>query len=72
MPKPKFVKITKDGLEGEVVKSALPAWERNGWTAVDDESSEVEPHTQDVPQTELATDKPADKPQKPRPETIKE
>lgn len=40
MAKLRFVKIEKDGVEGECLPEALKAWERNGWTAVDDGSSE--------------------------------
>jgi hypothetical protein len=34
------VKITKDGMDAEVMPTAVPAWERNGWTVADDGSSE--------------------------------
>jgi len=40
MAKLATVKIEKDGIEGEVTREALKAWERNGWTAVDDGSSD--------------------------------
>jgi hypothetical protein len=43
MPKTKMVKITKDDQEAEVLKSAVRAWERNGWTVVDDGDSEDAP-----------------------------
>lgn len=39
MAKLQTVKIEKDGITGEVTKESLKAWERNGWTAVDDGSS---------------------------------
>ena len=38
--KKKHVEIAKDDLRGWVLPEALPAWERNGWTRVDDGSSE--------------------------------
>ena len=34
------VKITKDDQEGMVTPESVAAWERNGWTRVDDGSSE--------------------------------
>lgn len=40
MAKAKTVQITKDDMTGYVLEKAVPAWERNGWTAVDDGSSE--------------------------------
>ena len=40
MAKLRFVKIEKDGIEAEVLPESVKAWERNGWTAVDDGSSE--------------------------------
>ena len=42
MPRPKQIKITKDGQEGYCLESSLKAWERNGWTRADDGSSEEE------------------------------
>lgn len=42
MPKPKMVEIKKGDLIAEVVSTSVAAWKRNGWTVVDDESSEVE------------------------------
>jgi len=47
MSKQRFVKITKDDLQGECLPSAVDAWERNGWTVVDDGVSEGE-SVQDV------------------------
>jgi hypothetical protein len=43
----KAIKIrhTESGLEGEIMPSSLRAWERNGWTAVEDGSSEEVPAT---------------------------
>jgi hypothetical protein len=40
MSKRQMVKIQKDGQEAEVMPSSVTAWERNGWTLVDDESSD--------------------------------
>jgi len=42
MPRAQQIKITKDDQEGFVLKESLAAWERNGWTVADDESSEAE------------------------------
>ena len=42
MPRAQQVKITKDGDEGFVLRESVAAWERNGWTVADDESSEKE------------------------------
>jgi hypothetical protein len=42
MPRAKQIKITKDGEEGFVLRESVKAWERNGWTVADDESSEAE------------------------------
>ena len=42
MPRAKQIKNTKDGEEGFVLKESVAAWERNGWTVADDESSEAE------------------------------
>lgn len=43
MPNKKTVKIVHPDLEleGEIVVSAISAWERNGWTVVDDGDSET-------------------------------
>jgi hypothetical protein len=49
MPRPKQVKITKDGQEGFCLESSLPAWERNGWTRADDGDSEEEAEVTDKP-----------------------
>jgi hypothetical protein len=35
----RLISITKDGETGQCMPSALPAWERNGWTRADDGSS---------------------------------
>lgn len=48
MPKPKKVKIKKDGVTGECLASAVTAWERNGWTVVDDGNSETDSGNQTV------------------------
>ncbi len=42
MAKPKTVQIKKGDVTAECLASAVSAWERNGWTVVDDESSDVE------------------------------
>lgn len=42
MPRAQQIKITKDDQEGFVLKESVAAWERNGWTVADDESSEAE------------------------------
>jgi hypothetical protein len=49
MPRSKQIKITKDGEEGYALESALPAWERNGWTRADDGSSEEEAEVTEHP-----------------------
>lgn len=37
MARPKKIAIVhENGTRGEVLPEALPGWERNGWTAVDD------------------------------------
>jgi len=43
MPKTKMIKIKKGDIEAECLRSAVPAWERNGWTVVDDGTSDQEP-----------------------------
>lgn len=50
MGKPKYVDIENEGLRGQCLETALPAWQRNGWTVVDDGSSEsgTEPVVSDV------------------------
>ena len=48
---PQHVKITKDGQEAEVLPESLKAYERHGWTVVDDGSSESAPET---PEDEVA------------------
>jgi hypothetical protein len=40
MPRPKMVKITKDGQEALVTPKSVSVYERHGWTAADDGSSE--------------------------------
>jgi hypothetical protein len=55
MGKTKFAKIEKDGIEGECLPSAAKAWERDGWTVVDDGSSGETPET-GTQQTQLDTD----------------
>ncbi len=58
------VKITKDGLESEVVESAFhKVWEPRGWTLVEDESSEVvsEPRTAQAQPDTSGTGKTQDK-----------
>jgi hypothetical protein len=48
----RYVKITKDGEEGQCMPSAAKAWEKHGWTVVDDGSSESAPEAPEVePQT---------------------
>lgn len=42
MPRAQQIKVTKDGQEGFVLRESVAAWERNGWTVADDESSEKE------------------------------
>ena len=39
----RYVKISKDGQEGSCLKESVKAYERNGWTVVDDGSSESAP-----------------------------
>jgi hypothetical protein len=39
----RYVKITKDGQEGECLPESVKGWERHGWTVVDDGSSESAP-----------------------------
>lgn len=39
----KYVKIEKDGVEGQCMPAAVKVWEANGWTVVDDGSSESAP-----------------------------
>ena len=43
MPKKVWVTIVNDetGDEARVIDSTVPAWERNGWTVTDNESSET-------------------------------
>jgi len=43
MARPKLVKITKDGQEGQALESAVAAWERHGWTRVDESIPADEP-----------------------------
>jgi hypothetical protein len=43
------VKIAKDNMRAEVMPSAVPAWERNGWTVADDGSSEEAPEEPKAP-----------------------
>lgn len=43
MGKNRFVEIEKDGIRGECLPSAVRVWERDGWTVVDDGSSEETP-----------------------------
>jgi hypothetical protein len=40
MAKPQYVKIEKNGVEGQCLPQSLDVWERNGWTVVDDGDSE--------------------------------
>jgi len=42
MPRARQIKMTNGDLEGFVLKESVDAWERNGWTVADDESSEQE------------------------------
>ncbi len=48
----KRIKIRHEetGDEGTCMPSALPVWERNGWTAVEDGSSEEASEPRDYPQ----------------------
>lgn len=39
MPRPKMVKITKNGEDAFVTPKSVPVYERHGWTAADDGSS---------------------------------
>jgi hypothetical protein len=39
----RYVKITKDGIEAECLPESVKAYERHGWTVVDDGSSETAP-----------------------------
>lgn len=43
MAKQKLVTIKNGDLESRVLPGSVAAWERNGWTAVDDGSSEASP-----------------------------
>ena len=50
--KTRYISIkSEDGVEGRILNESLPAWERNGWTVVDDGSSESgqEPESEDAP-----------------------
>lgn len=40
MPRPKTIQIEKDGVTGQCTRESLKVWERNGWTVVDDGTSE--------------------------------
>ena len=44
MPKPKYLPIRHEklGLSGTCLPEALPAWEANGWTAVEDGDVETD------------------------------
>ena len=42
MSKQREIEIEKDGQTASVLASAVEAWKRNGWTVVDDGSSDVE------------------------------
>ena len=42
MSKQQEVKIQKGDLVGTVLASSVATWKRNGWTVVDDGSSDVE------------------------------
>jgi len=54
MSKHSYIQIQKGDLVAEVIPSAVRAWKRNGWTVVDDESSEVPPNqVQEKSPTEL-------------------
>jgi hypothetical protein len=39
----RYVQIEKDGVEGQCMPAAVKAWEKHGWTVVDDGSSESAP-----------------------------
>jgi len=56
MAREQRVKITKDDVEAYVMPSAVSAWERNGWTAADDGSTEEAPAGESVaPETQPPT-----------------
>jgi hypothetical protein len=57
MPKKVWVNIVnvETGDEARVIDSTVPAWERNGWTLADNESSET------VSEEPVAGDKPVAK-----------
>lgn len=43
MKKPIKIRHEESGDESSIMPSSLAVWERNGWTAVEDGSSEEEP-----------------------------
>lgn len=42
MAKTKYVTIEKDGEQGQIMPASISVWEKNGWTVVDDGSSEAD------------------------------
>jgi hypothetical protein len=57
MPRPKFVEIEKDGSKAQVAEQSLSVWKRNGWTVVEDGSSE---NSKETPEKETKEKKPTD------------
>jgi hypothetical protein len=41
MPKPTYVQIAKGDIIGSCTQESVESWERDGWTVVDDSSSET-------------------------------
>lgn len=60
MARPKFVAIVHEesGLVGKCLPESLSAWERNGWTAVDD-GDDADEH-QELVDDETDPDEPGD------------
>lgn len=52
MSRAQHVEIQKGELRGRVLPRSLPTWEANGWTRVDDGSSEPEPSGDTTPVVE--------------------
>jgi|SoimicMinimDraft_3_1059731.scaffolds.fasta_scaffold599497_2 hypothetical protein len=53
----RLISITKDGETGQCMPSALPTWERNGWTRADDGSSEEPQEETEAPAKKTTTRK---------------
>jgi len=59
MPKTKWIEITYDDQTARVLPESVPAWEENGWTVVEDGSSESQP----VEKAEPAKSQPQQRPE---------